>query len=201
MGILRTVWRSRLRRVAPCLWALGFGALPVAHAVEPAQSALAAPSAEYQIKAVFLFNFAQFIEWPPGTFCNASAPIVIGVLGSDPFGSYLDKLVEGERIGDHPVVVRRYGRVEDIADCGILFISRSETAGLDAIMARLNGRRLLTVGDVDVFNLSGGMVRFSTEHGKIRLRINIAAARAADLRISSRLLAHATIVSVGKGAP
>jgi hypothetical protein len=155
-------------------------------------------SAENQVKAVFLFNFAQFLGWPSQAFKGAQAPIVIGVLGADPFGTYLDELVQGERIGDRPMVVRRFNRVEDAADCNILFISRSEAGNLGRIVAGLKGRSVLTVGDMEGFTRQGGMVRFTTEDGKIHLRINVQAAQSVGLSISSRLLAHAALVSPGE---
>jgi hypothetical protein len=160
----------------------------------PGTAAEAPISAENQVKAVFLFNFAQFVGWPPQAFKGPQTPIVIGILGADPFGPYLDELVQGEKIGDRPMVVRRFNRVEDAADCHILFISRSEAGNLGRIVAGLKGKSVLTVGDMDGFTRQGGMVRFLTEEGKIHLRINVQAAKSASITISSRLLAHAAIV-------
>ena len=60
-------------------------------------------ASEYQIKAVFLFNFAQFVDWPPGAFPDSTAPLVIGVLGDDPFGPYLDETVRGETVRGRPL--------------------------------------------------------------------------------------------------
>lgn len=188
----RRPWAA-LDRWAACLLGLAVLGLSAAEAPLPAK-----PSAEYQLKAVFLFNFAQFVEWPAGTFSGNDTPLVIGVLGEDPFGAYLDGLVQGEKIGERSLLVRRSRRADELTDCHILFISRSEAGQLDKIIAQLKNRRALTVGDSDDFNRQGGMVRLATENGKIQLRINVAAAKAAELTISSKLLAHATIVSPGK---
>lgn len=179
-----------------CLrWLVLAALLGTAGATASAQNAT---SAEYRVKAVFLFNFAQFVEWPARTFRDAQSPLVIGVLGDDPFGAFLDEAVAGEKIGDRPLLVRRYRRVEEIADCHILFISRSESGQLEKIIASLKGRSVLTVGDTDTFIRKGGLVRFVTENNKIRLRINVEAARASDLTISSKLLRPATIVTADK---
>ena len=197
MAFLRSTGCNWLRRAsAGSLAAWVAIATPApAHAAEaPPQAPI---SAEYQLKAVFLFNFAQFLAWPQGAFQSPQSPIVIGVLGDDPFGPYLDRVVQGEKIGDRPLVVRRYRRAEDAAECNILFIGRSEAGEFDRVKEKLKGRSLLTVGDFDAFARRGGMVRFVTENGKIRLRINVAAAKAVGLTISSKLLAHATIVSEG----
>lgn len=157
------------------------------------------PSVEYQVKAAFLFNFAQFVEWPARAFAEPPDPLVIGILGDDPFGSYLDDLVQGEMIGRRPVTIRRYHRIEEIAACHILFISQSEAATLEKILGGLKTRSVLTVGDAEDFSRHGGMVRFVTENGKIRLRIDVEAAKAAELTISSKMLRAATIVTRSKG--
>jgi len=158
-----------------------------------------APPPEYQVKAVFLFNFAQFVDWPAQAFPDAGAPLVIGVLGDDPFGTYLDELVRNEKIGGRPLVVRRFERVQDIRECHILFVSRNAAGQFDRIAADLQGRSLLTVGDTENFSRLGGMVRFVTENGKIHLRINVEAAKESGLTISSKLLRWATIVTKEKG--
>src|SRR5438046_10743513 len=76
--------------------------------------AQAARASEAQVEAVFLFNFAQFVDWPPEAVPDSQAPLVIGILGGDPFGDLLDATVRGERRGARPFVVQRYQRVEDI---------------------------------------------------------------------------------------
>jgi hypothetical protein len=195
MAFLSTISRDRLTWVARRRWLRW---LLAAALLGPAGAAAPAPSTspdEYQVKGLLLFHFAQFVEWPARAFHDAEAPLVIGVLGEDPFGAYLDDPVKGEKIGSRPLVVRRFRRVDDITDCQILFISRSESAQLDQIMTRLRCRSVLTVGDTDSFIRKGGMVRFVTENSKIRLHINVEAAKAADLTISSKLLRPATIVT------
>lgn len=184
---------ARCRRIA------GVAALVLALLGSTAAAATAPPtiSEEYQVKAVFLFNFAQFVEWPARAFRDPTSPLVIGVLGTDPFGAYLDELVKGEKVGERPLLVRRSTRVEDIADCHILFIGASEASALEKVVAQLKDRSILTVGDFDLFTRRGGMVRFLTENGKIRLRIYLEAAKAHDLTISSKILSPATTVGPG----
>ncbi|MGH9144274.1 MAG: YfiR family protein [Vicinamibacterales bacterium] len=167
---------------------------------------LAAPAAlraqrkfdEREIKATFLFNFAQFVEWPAASFADPQAPLVIGVLGDDPFNAVLDAVVRGEMIKNRPLVVTRFRRIEDVATCHILFVSPSETPRYTRISETLQGRAILTVGDTDGFAASGGMIRFITENSHVRLRINLGVARAAGLTISSQLLRVAEVVGQGE---
>jgi hypothetical protein len=157
-----------------------------------------AQSPEYQLKAVFLFNFAQFVEWPASAFPEPETPLGICILGEDPFGGYLDETVRGETVANHPLVVRRYRRVNEIKGCHILFVSRQEQGHVAEILDSLKGRSVLTVSDAQGFASRGGMIRFVTDHNRIRLRINLDAARAANLTLSSKLLRPAQIVPAGK---
>lgn len=179
---------KRIRLVLSLAAALLLGAAPVR-----------AQPTEYQVKAVFLFNFSQFVDWPPPAFSHQQAPLGICVLGSDPFGTGLDEIVRGESVNGRPLSVRRYGRVEDVADaCHILFIGRSERERSAQILASLQGRSILTVGDFEGFARAGGVIRFVTVGNKIRLHVNLEAAKAANLTISSKLLRPAYIVGPGE---
>jgi hypothetical protein len=156
-------------------------------------------ASEYQVKAVFLFNFTHFVEWPPQTFTSPGEPYVIGILGDDPFGAHLDDVIRNEHIGEHPLVVRRFRRAEDIGDCQMLFIGRSESAGFGQVVARLDHRPVLVVSEIEGSAEHGAMIQFATESSHVRLRINADAARGAGLVISSKLLHLAEIVSPGSG--
>jgi hypothetical protein len=160
--------------------------------------AAAAPS-EYQVKAVFLFNFTQFVDWPPEAFPGPDTPFVIGVLGKDPFGSQLDEVVRGETVNRRPLVVERYLSVTEIHNCNILFIASTEVGHLEEILAALKGRSILTVSDADPAGQRGVMIRLVTESNRIRLRIDVGAAKAGNLTISSKLLRPAEIVGGGEG--
>ena len=149
---------------------------------------------EYQVKAVFVYNFAHFVEWPPQAFASADAPFVIGILGGDPFGAHLDEAVHGEQIGQHPLMVRRLRSIGEIDDCQILYIDRAASAQLPQVLAALEHRGTLTVSDLDGAAEHGVMIQFATENNRIRLRINVESARAAGLTISSKLLRPAEIV-------
>jgi len=173
-------------------WILG-SALALVPA--PDLAAQAARPSEYQVKAVFLFNFAQFVDWPAEAVADSQAPLTIGVLGENPFGDVLDATVRGERRGARSFVVRRYQRVEDIKICDILFISRPEGDRPEGVLADLKRRPILTVSDADGFAEHGGMIGFVTDRNRIRLKINLGVVQAAHLTISSKLLRVAEIIN------
>jgi hypothetical protein len=151
---------------------------------------------EYQVKAVFLFRLAQFVDWPVNSFADESSPIVIGVLGDDPFGEALDLAVQGETAHNRPLSVTRFRSVSDVKACHVLFVSRSETARIQETMTALSGRSILTVSDIDEFvTRHNGMVRFTTDKNKINLRVDPEAAKAVGLVLNSRLLRMAEVVT------
>jgi hypothetical protein len=156
-----------------------------------------ADSSEYLIKAGFIYNFAKFVEWPSATFSQPDSPIVIGVLGTDPFGSVLDRIVEDKKIGARGFVVKRYkwGKdLKDLKDCKILFVSASEKAHIDEILQSVKGQPILTVGETPGFAERGGVIRFTVEDNRVRFEVNVDAAHQAELNISSRLLTLAKII-------
>lgn len=148
---------------------------------------------EYQVKAVFLFNFTQFVEWPEGAFPVPDAPLVIGIMGDDPFGPFLEDAIRDEKAGNHPLQIRRFQRGEQ-ADCHVLYLSRSEANRLGPLLDALASKPILTVSDADNVTRRGAMIRFLNENNRVRLRINPDAAKRAGLTISSKLLRSAEIV-------
>lgn len=149
----------------------------------------AAPqSPEYLIKAAYLYNFAMFVEWPPEAFAASSAPIVIGVVGADPFGVALDQMVQDKRINNRPIVVERFKLGDDVRRCHILFVSPTESARIGDVVQRVGARAVLIVGDESETVSRGGTIAFTVKNDKVGFEINLSAARRARLTISSKLL-------------
>jgi hypothetical protein len=142
---------------------------------------------EYQIKAAFLFNFANFVEWPDSAFESPQSPVVIGVLGDCPFGSTLEAAVEGETINKRPIAIKRSRQLEELRRCHILFISRSERARLPHVLAHVRDWPVLTVCELDRFAQQGGMIGFVIRDNKVRFEANLDAAERAGLKISAKL--------------
>ena len=189
--------RTRVRLLAALLVALVMSSLGTraSTAVAPIP-AISRPAAqrEYQVKAVFLLNFARFVDWPADAFASETAPLELGVLGQDPFGGYLDDAIRGENVNRRPIVVRRFQHLEDITTCHVLFIARSEASRLEQVLAALDGRGILTVSDAAGFADKGGMIGFVKHNEKVRLQINLDAARDSRLTISAKLLRPSEIV-------
>jgi hypothetical protein len=146
----------------------------------------ASPPTEYEVKAAFLLNFAKFIDWPSMP-PNLDVPFMFCILGEDPFGPTLAKILEGEKVAGHRLVSRRVQGPD--SNCQVLFIGKSEK-GVPRILAE-TPRGVLAVGESDDFLRQGGMISFALDNRRVRFDINPRAAESAGLKISSRLLAVA----------
>jgi hypothetical protein len=150
---------------------------------------------EYEIKAVFLLNFIKFTEWPAGELGKTADPFIIGIVGDDPFGSALDKVIEGETYQSKKIVARRFSRMDDVAaNSHVLFISASEAKNLPAILALIDGQPVLTVSDLDNFAERGGVISLRKINNKIVFDVNLDAAKQAGLLMNAQLLKLAKIV-------
>ncbi len=141
----------------------------------------------YPIKAAFLYNVAKFVKWPAKTFENASSPLILSVIGEDPFGDDLESLKD-KKIQGRSLAIRRFTGIKDLELCHILFIGSSEEEHLPEIFSYARRMNILTVSDMKGFAEKGGIINFITSGDKIRFDINIEAANQADLFINSKLL-------------
>jgi hypothetical protein len=171
------------------LWVLGVVVLLVSFT--RAQSTTAG---EYQIKAAFLYNFAKFVEWPPGSFPDADAPFRICVFGRDPFGESLRNITREKTMNGHRLEVHQIVDLQTARSCQILFIAASEQVQLKRILENMGGSNALTVGDTTNFVEQGGMINFVLENDRVRFEVSRRAADQAGLKISSKLLAVAKVV-------
>ena len=152
-----------------------------------------AASKEYQVKAVFIYNFAQFVRWPSSAFSDAGAPLTIGVLGDDPFGGALETATQGESIRGRQLAIKRSRTVGGLKGCQIIFISKSENSRLGEIFGALKGQGILTVGESAGFCAQGGMLNFTIQDGNVHVEIHLDAVKREGLGISSNLIKSCTI--------
>jgi hypothetical protein len=149
---------------------------------------------EYQLKSAYLLNFARFTEWPNEQQNGVNTPFFFCFLGQDLFGNALEVL-KVKPIRERSPIVKRNLTLEQVSQCQIIFISRSEEDNLDIILSTLSRFPILTVSDIDTFTDKGGMIRLVTaEDNRLQLYINLNAVRRVKLKISSKVLALAKIV-------
>ena len=173
----------------------------------PRAQADSTTSREYQLKAAFLYNFIKFVDWPEEKLSdsNKHKPIIIGIIGKDPFGSAFEP-IKGKRVKERSVIIERFKglkelekskernesekhqRIDSIRKCHLLFICRSEKTKLRETINMVRDYNVLTVADDAGFLEAGGVINFIMENKKVRFEINIGAAKRAKLKIRSQLL-------------
>lgn len=153
---------------------------------------------EYQVKAAFLFHFAQLVDWPDGALDPQDHSLMLCTFDGQPQLHELQRTLEGKLIGDRIFHVRLLREPEDTQGCNIVFLARNETGRQATFLSSVRELPVLTVGETDSFLSDGGMIRFHLEKDRIRFDINLGAADSAHLRISSRLLLLAASVTGGR---
>ena len=186
-------WRRGLLIVCILASCLAFVRKPLAVAQQGGEGAFV--NREYPLKALFLYNFGSYIEWPAGTFASDQSPFVIGVLGSASLDETLRQIAATKKIAGRTIVIQQYTSVDDIKPCEILFIARSVPLPQQRLaIEKLANRHVLIVGESIGFATDGGSVNFFVEANKIRFEINLSAAKQQQLKVSSKLLAMARII-------
>lgn len=159
----------------------------------PCARAHAEESLEYKVKAGCLFKFLQFVEWPPDSFREKESPVVVGILGDDPFKGIIDKAMQDRNVEGRKIVVRRYRDSKSAREAHVLFLNLRGDALVEAVKS-LEGAPTLTVGEASSFIESGGMIRFVTREEKLSFDISVDSGKSAGLKFSAQLLRLAHVV-------
>ena len=164
-------------------------------------------SREYKIKSAFIYNFTKFVDWPEEKIGDQNEPIMIGIIGKNPFGDAFKPITSKKIKGKESRIIcfkdleqlktsseASKSKIESLRKCHLLFICSSEKDHLTEILNLVNKHSVLTVGETSSMLKSGGMINFVLEENKIRFEINLIAAKQANLKIRSQLLRLATRV-------
>ncbi|HEX3919264.1 MAG TPA: YfiR family protein [Caulobacteraceae bacterium] len=163
----------------------GLAALVLAVAADQARAGTPIDAAE----ATDLARFAPFVDWPASAFASATSSFRLCILGDDPFGPALDQAVSGQQVQAHPMEVRRLQTADGVGACHILYVRSPRPADIAEAMTQLRGAPVLVVTDEASAPL--GAIRFVVREGRVRFIIDAAAATAAGVHISSKLLSLA----------
>jgi hypothetical protein len=180
----RLVLKTRFRGPTLAVGLIGWALLGIPSQARGQDSSLD----EYQVKLGFLYNFSKFVEWPEQAFPAPNSPLVIGIVGSDPFGKELENDLSTRATRGHPIVLKRLSADGDLTACHILFIRAEERRHLAGILARLKGRAILTVGETPGFLDRGGHIDFVFVDKSLGFEVNRAATQQTPLKLSAKLL-------------
>lgn len=177
-------------------WMRNAGLLSLLIVALVAPSPAPAATGEYEVKAAFLLHFAKLVEWPDSAL-RAGDAITIGVFVDDPFEGRLSAAIKGESAAGRPLRAARVHSIEGARRCQLLFIPASQSGRIEELRSRLGRAPVLVVGETDGFAARGGAINLYEEGGRIRFEVNRRAATRSGLKLSSRLLRLARLVSEG----
>jgi len=161
---------------------------------QPVAAAEGTVSKEYQVKAAFLYNFTKFVEWPAQHFATEDRPVVIAVLGHNPFGEELEQITRGRRVNGREITIAFIDTAAAAAAADLVFVCAGEESRFEAMSTALRQAQVLTIGESPRFADAGGMITFLREADKVRFAVNLDSAERAGLKISAQLLKLATDV-------
>jgi hypothetical protein len=162
--------------------------IALCHLPAGAPRAVESPSIEYSVKAAFLYRFGGFVEWPQTVFASPASPTNLCIVGADPFGGVIDKVVDGQRIGDHPVVIRRMPQIEQNSGCQIMYVASGNEAVVAKALEAVRGENVLTITDGGRTPATTGIINFIIADNRVRFEIDDHAASVNGVTISSKLL-------------
>lgn len=146
---------------------------------------------EYQLKAAFIYNFTQFIEW---NSLNSSSEFIIGVLNSSPITTALEDIARSKTVDSKKIIIRHFYTPEEISDCNILFISANSKIPLDKILEKTKSKNTLIISEQQGYAKLGCAINFIVVNAKLKFEANTKAINSAGLTASSQLLKLAVIV-------
>jgi hypothetical protein len=172
-------------RLSPLLLALVLWIASAAAQAEPDAGG------EYELKAVFISKFLQYIAWPEDAPPERWRVVVVG---DSPLVEPLREVATQARVHDRPLEITVVERLQDLPPCEVLVLSEEDPAVLWALAAQTAGQPMLTVGERAGTAQQGLAISFLLEQSRLRFEINPAALERAGLQASSRLLALAEVV-------
>jgi hypothetical protein len=147
-----------------------------------------------ELKAAFVFQFANFITWPESAFADSSAPIVIGIMGNEDMAELLRQSVLDRKVSSRSIIVRSLSAPAESAQCHIVFLDKEDDRLVDEYLAALKDQPVLTVSDDNNFTEEGGIIKLYEQQNKLRIEINADALERSKLVASSKLMSLARVV-------
>ena len=143
--------------------------------------AAAQPVAEHDMKAAFVFNFAVFTEWPADVLAP-NAPLHRCVGAASPRAQSLAQL-QDRVVNGHALTVRT--AAAGVRGCHLLVLDKPDRERWPGWRRELGAATVLTISDD---RRDGAVILLTVDQDRIAFEVDLAAARAARLNLSSKLL-------------
>lgn len=159
-----------------------------------APASFSADFASHEIKAVFLFNFANFVHWPDEAFAEESSPFIFCASNAQsPTIKTLSEVIQGESLNRHKLIIKAPFNPAELSSCHVLFLEETDITEYQSHLPVLSAGTVLTVSDTRRFVSSGGLIELVQNKNRIQPTINTDQLEKSQLKISSTLLRLAKI--------
>ena len=148
---------------------------------------------ESQVKAMFVYNFLKFVEWPSEP-TRTKDPFVVLIIGDGSTADATERFLESKTIGERPLFVRRTKWDHSLAGARAVFVVENDPKKLRHILEAAAAAGVLAIGEGESFATNGGVIGLLVENRKVRFDVDTTAAQVAGLRVSSKLLALTRVV-------
>ena len=152
-----------------------------------ANSTEAASGTLHQLKSAFIFNFSKYIGFPSEAL-QEGKPFLVGIEGEDDYGPDLVAALNGKLVDGHAFVVRRVRNLAEMRQCQFMIVGESKDEEIRRVVRAVQGSPVVLIGDGSEFTRDGGTIAFVEVDNRVRFDVNLEAAKASRLTISSKLL-------------
>lgn len=145
---------------------------------------------EYDVKAVFLYNFSKFIQWND----DENESFKIGIIGESNIIFPLKEIAGKRTVNNRKIEIIQYKKVSEIKDCNILFIADSIYKQINEILKNIKNPDVLVVAESEGAAKKGAAINFIKTEGKVKFEMNKTSIHNSNLIFSSQLLKLAVFV-------
>lgn len=144
-----------------------------------------------KLKAVFMYNFTKYIEWPK---TYQSGYFVFGIVGDSPLYEELIKMANSKKIGNQPILVKKFNSATEIEKCHLLYLTRSKSNELSDVLKKTKSGGTLVVTEQEGLVDKGAGINFVVRDNKQKFELNTKSLTGQKLKVSSNLEALAVVV-------
>ncbi len=138
-----------------------------------------------RIKAVYLYNFTRYFEWPANM---REGNFVICVMGTNPgLSSELTKMAQQKMVGKQKIEIKNITSLSDAGKCNILYLLGDNSSQVKDAMSMFKGKGTLVVTDKNGMAKAGAVINFVVHENKQAFELNTASAQKSGLKVSTNL--------------
>ncbi len=145
-----------------------------------------------KFKALFMYNFTKYIEWPAS---QRQGNFVIGVIGNPLLAMELNTIASKQKVGTQTMVVKTFNSVDEIENCQIIYLGRTKSNLINSVLDKLTGKNTLIITDKEGMALQGGCINYIMDGDRLKYEVNRTNIEKKGLVVSNALLALGISVS------